>query len=472
MVDEKFLKNLLENNDENEIIEFKKAANSYDFEKIGKYFSALSNEANLSGKKQAWLVFGIEDGTKRILGTNFKKDRKDLNSLKKDIANGTNNRITFIEIHEINVDGKRVLVFQIPAAPRGIPIAWKGHYYGRDNESLNSLNIEEIERLRKQNNNEDWSAEICENATVEDLSQEAISLAKKAFGDKNPHLKDAISSWDVITFLNKSKLCIKGKITRAAIILLGKTESEHFISPSVAKISWILKDRDGIEKDYTHFSCPFLLNINEIFNKIRILKYRYLPEGSLFPEEVDSYDPYIIREALNNCIAHQDYSLCGKINVVEKEDSILIFSNKGSFIPGSVENVINADSPESLYRNRFLAEAMVNLKMIDTIGSGIKKMFTIQRNKFFPLPEYFISKEEVKVIITGKVLDINYARKLAQMPELTLNEIILLDKVQKNKELNNSDIKTLRDKNLIEGRKPNIYIFSCGTKYKSKKRIY
>lgn len=290
---------------------------------------------------------------------------------------------------------------------------------------------------------DDWSIGICDKATISDLSKEAIVKARELYSIKNPKLQNDIKQWDDITFLNKAKLCINGKITRTAILLLGKSESEHFISPAVAKISWILKDRDNIEKDYAHFSCPFLLNIEEVYKKIRNLKYRYLREDSLFPDEVDSYDPYIIREALNNCIAHQDYTLGGKINVTENEESLLIFSNMGSFIPQSVEDVITSDAPEAQYRNRFLSNAMVNLNMIDTIGSGIKRMFIIQKNKFFPLPEYTLTNEQVKVVITGKVLDIKYARKLAQMPELNLNDIILLDKVQKHKSLNYEEIKLI-----------------------------
>ncbi len=96
-----------------------------------------------------------------------------------------------------------------------------------------------------------------------------------------------------------------------------------------------------------------------------------------------------------------------------------------------MENVISENAPESVYRNKFLADAMVNLSLIDTIGSGIRKMFEIQKSKFFPLPEYDFSDNKVKVTIFGKVLDINYARKLAGMPNLTLDEIIVLDKIQK-----------------------------------------
>src|SRR5690606_4846060 len=173
------------------------------------------------------------------------------------------------------------------------------------------------------------------------------------------------------------------------------------------------------------------------------LKYRYIKD-TLFPEEVDQFDAYIIREALNNSIAHQDYTLGGKIVVVENEDGILSFSNSGTFIPKSVEEVVTKDIPEEKYRNPFLAEAMVNLNMIDTIGSGIKRMFNIQRKKYFPLPEYNLDNRKVQVTIIGKVIDVNFARKLAQLPSLTLEEIICLDKVAKHKILNDEEAKSLK----------------------------
>ena len=463
---------LLSHESENEVLEFKEANNGYDFGKIGKYFSALSNEANLANKRYAWLVFGVKDSNKKLIDTKFRMDTAGLQSLKAEIANHTTNRITFIDIHEVLREDGRVLLFQIPAAPKGFPVAFKGHYYGRDGEELNALNLEEIERIRSQATLEDWSVGICEDATIDDLSSDAIAKARLSYITKNPSQSETIETWDDKTFLNKAKITISGKITRTAILLLGKPESEHFLTPAIAKISWILKDRDNISKDYEHFSCPFILGADELYGKIRNLKYRYMTDGSLFPEEVDSYDPYIIREALNNCIAHQDYTLGGKINVIENEDSKLIFVNSGSFIPQSVENVITADAPESTYRNRFLAQAMVNLNMIDTIGSGIVKMFNIQKKKFFPLPEYEFNNEQVKVVIEGKVLDMNYARKLVQMPELTLREIMLLDKVQKTKTLTTDELKELKSKKLVEGKRPHLHISSEVAKHTGQKDDY
>jgi ATP-dependent DNA helicase RecG len=442
---------------ESEIVEFKEANNQFDFKKIGKYFSALSNEANLAKHKQAWLVFGVKDD-RTVVGSQFRPNWSDLESLKKEIADKTSQRISFVAIHEVQHPQGRVLLFEIPAAPQGLPIAWEGHYYGRDGESLGPLNLEEIERIRAQNRAPDWSAVTLPGASLGDLDFAAIAQAKERFMQKNPKLAATMQQWDISTFLNKAKLTINGNITRTAILLLGKPEAAHWLNPASATISWILKDRDGLERDYQHFGCPLLLSVNEVFHKIRNLKYRYMTDGSLFPDEVDQYDPYIIREALNNAIAHQDYELGGKVSVVEFEDGRLYFSNLGDFIPGSVESVVRADAPESRYRNRFLADAMVNLNMIDTIGSGIRKMFLIQKKRFFPLPEYNLDNQRVEVSITGRVLDIAYARKLAQFPDLSLEDIMLLDRVQKHKALTDQHAKYLKNKGLIEGRKPNYHI--------------
>lgn len=449
------LETLLRVETESEILEFKEAKKGFGKDDLGKYFSALSNEANIAGKAYAWLLFGVNN-KKQIVGTSISE--KQLNEYKLEISNNTSPMLSFLAAYRCSLEQKTVLLFQIPAAPQGIPIAWKGHFYGRSGESLVALDIGEIEHIRNQNKKKDWSAQTIDQATIKDLSTEAIDFARIQFAKKNPHLINDIKNWSAITFLNKAKLCIQGKITNTAILLLGKPESQHYLNPAVAKITWILRDKDGIEVDYEHFSCPFILAVDEVHSHIRNLKYRYIQDGSLFPEEVLRFDPFVIRESLNNCIVHQDYTLGGKINIVEYENDVLVFSNAGNFIPKSVNNVLKNDAPESIYRNPFLAEAMVNLNMIDTIGSGIRKMFIIQKNKFFPLPDYDFSDNRVKVKIIGKVLDEQYARKLAQMPDLKLSDIILLDRVQKKLPLTEEAFKYLKSKKLIEGRKTNYTI--------------
>jgi len=456
-MNEAALKIFLKENQENEVIEFKTAEDGFDFEKLGKYFSALSNEANLKSKEAAWLILGVND-KREIVGTRYLPNIKTINETKLKILTLTNNGYSFSEIYPVDCAEDRVLVFRILPALPGIPVSFKGHYYAREGESLVALSLQKIEKIRGQAVSRDWSGEIVENASIDDLDPQAIKKARVEYKHKHPQKAAELDQWSDLKFLKKIKLLIDGKITRAALLLLGNEESSYLLSPAVAEISWILKDATNRELDYSHFSIPFILNAEKVLEKIRNLTYRYLPDNTLFPIEIPQYDSYVIREALHNCIAHQDYNLNSKIVLVEFPEH-LIFENAGKFLPETIENVIEYDAPQKFYRNKFLCEAMVNLNMIDTIGSGIKKMFSVQRKRFFPLPEYNLTKAyDVKVTVFGKVLDKNYTQLLMNKMDLDLATIILLDKLQKKSSLSDDQIKVLKSKNLIEGRKPNFYI--------------
>ena len=143
---EQILFSLLKN-DENECVEYKEANNSFDFDKLGKYFSALSNGANLSSKQYSWLIFGIKDKTHEFVNTQY-RNNGDLNKLKKEITKGTNDGITFLDIFELFVENnKRVIMFKIPAA-MGIPTTWKGFAYDRNDEDLVPLNAIKSDQIK------------------------------------------------------------------------------------------------------------------------------------------------------------------------------------------------------------------------------------------------------------------------------------------------------------------------------------
>jgi len=435
----------------------KRQKNNFDFNDLGRYFSALSNEANLKERQYGWLIFGVEDKRKKIVGTRYRHDISALESLKSEIARKSTNNITFMEIYELNLSEGRVIMFQIPAAPKGIPTAWEGHYYGRDGESLGALNLQEMEQIRNQVNYFDWSAQICKGASVKDLDEEAVIKAREKYKtrNKNKLFASEIDSWDTLTFLDKARITLNGEITNSAIILLGKPEATHYLSPSVAMITWKL---DGEEKGYEHFEPPFFLTINNIYQRIRNIKYKILPENMLVPVEVDKYDQWVILEALNNCIAHQNYSLRSRIVVVEKPKE-LIFTNAGNFYEGTVEDYILRGKTPNKYRNPFLVHAMVNLDMIDRIGQGIKNMFLEQKNKYFPLPEYDFSElDAVKLKLYGHIIDENYSRLLIERTDLDLGKVILLDKVQKGQKISKEAFHLLKKNHLVDGRYPKPYI--------------
>lgn len=444
---------------ETEWIEFKEAKNNYGFDKIGKYFSALSNEANLNEKPAGWLIFGVTAKLPReIIGSNYRLTPPGLDRLKEEIARHTNHQMTCSAIHELMIDGKRVIMFEIPPAARGIPTTWKSVAYGRIHESLGPLGLHEIEVIRRQAPLDDWSAKVCEGATLADLDPEAIAFAREKYKEKHQEFASEVDEWDNISFLARAHVCRQGRITNAAIVLLGKSEAAHLLSPAIAHITWVLRDKDEVEIDYAHFELPLILAVDKIFSKIRNLTVRHISGETLFPLEVTQYDPWVVREALHNCIAHQDYQQSARITVTERPDS-LMFTNRGDFIPGTVQSVIERDVPPDQYRNPFLAGAMVELKMIDTIGSGIKRMFRIQRDRNFPMPDYDLGETGVvKVTIPGRVIDERYTRMLIKRKDLTLMDVITLDKIQKGYSITPEERTGLRKKKLIEGRHPNLYV--------------
>ncbi|MCF8371256.1 MAG: putative DNA binding domain-containing protein [Bacteroidales bacterium] len=445
---------------ENERCEWKQCSNLKHFvrgkegEDIISYISAISNMGG------GFLIIGVQDKSLTITGiqdfSNYDKE-----NIKKSLFDSCINLNTEqLDIEELTCDDthKTVWVFSIPKHQKRLPVYAHKKAWQRVGDSLMIMKPSRMEAILSEPLRvDDWSAGIIPDATIDDLDEEAISKARIEFVKRNPKYKDEVESWENDKFLDKAKLTIKGKITRTAMILLGKEEEEHFLGSSV-KIRWNLKTVDNQDKDYEIFSIPLLLTVDQVLAKIRNLKYRYLRDNTLFPDEFLRYEPFNIREPLHNAIAHQDYTKAARINVVEFEDDHLVFSNYGNFLPESVENVVLKDTPEEQYRNSFLVEAMKNLDMIETQGGGIRKLFDFQRQRFFPMPEYDLSDGKVKVSIIGKILDEEFARILIHNPEITIEEILMLDKVQKRKILLDQEFNYLKKKEFVEGRKPNIYL--------------
>ena len=440
---------------EDEVVEFKKAENNFDFDDLGKYFSALSNEANLRDKGFAWLVFGVHDKTREILGTSFKNSMKSLQKLKQDLSQHTTDNNTFRDIYELNVEGKRVLMFQIPAAPRGIPMAWQGHFYARRGESLAALDMNKYEEIRRQTVNEDWTAEVVADATLDDLDTKAIAKAREGYKQRYPKLAKECDGWDDRVFLDKAGLTIDGKITRTTLLLVGKETAAHKLN-HIAQIVWKCFQDGQVFGDI--YTIPFVLTTTELLGRIRNYRFKIYPKNSLIPAEVWKYDTESILEGMHNSIAHQKYEKDARIIVTENMDS-LKFQNDGSFFEGDYKDYITGEKTPKSYRNPALVKAMVNIRMIDTQGYGIHKMFQSQKDRYLPMPDYDLSTaDEVILNLPGTIIDENYSLLLMENQDMSLTDAVLLDQVQKGKPINDNAIKKLRKEGLIEGRKPHLYV--------------
>ena len=437
---------------EDEVVEFKRGRDGFPSSDIGKYVVALANEANLRGRDRAWLVFGIDDKTRTVVGTSYREDAEQLRATMKQLLDGTGG-FTCREIHVLNHAGGRVVLFEVPAAPRGMPIGWNGHYYGRAGESLVALGQDKLDEIRAQTLATDWTAQIVERANFDDLDPEALAQARERFAAKHANLD--VASWSDAALLDRARVTIDGRITRAALLLLGKAESAWRLNPHPAEITWNLT---GEERAYEHFRPPLLLATSRLFAKVRNIQVRLLPENELLAHEVAKYYQKVVLEALHNCIAHQDYTRNARVVVTEHPDR-LVFENMGNFYEGRPEDYVSGDKRPPRYRNSFLAQAMTELNMIDHMGYGIHDIYQRQRKRFFPLPDFDLQSDDmVRLTIHGRVVDPAYSRLLMQRTGLDLVDVLALDRVQKGLPITDDAIKHLRRNKLIEGRKPNFHV--------------
>lgn len=452
-------------NRETRHLEFK--SNYQDANTLGEYISALSNGATLDNEEYGYLFFGVNDETLEIVGTTFDPAAQKV-SFKLDKSNKAPNQYLEMGLRQyvapkINFqiqpftanNGKRVVAFIIPTAKEE-PTYFMGKAYVRVDSCKTDLKNYPAWVRQIYNSHKDWSAEIVESATLDDLDSDAIAQALEGYCQRFPHkAADAKEKWSVQEFLDHAKVTINGKITRTALLLLGKEESAHHLN-HIAQIVWRLDT--GEERAATIFHPPFLLSAINVRKAIRNYQFKIFPSNALLPAEVWKYDSRSILEALHNCIMHQDYAMNERIIVNEYVDK-LVFTNAGAFYEGVYEDYVEGKKTPGRYRNQFLCNAMVNLKMVDSQGFGIHDMYQHQRDRFLPMPDYDRSNESHVILeIPGQVINREYSETLMENGSLDLLTVVLLDRVQKGKPLTKEALKILRTQKLIEGRSPNVII--------------
>ena len=443
--------------------EFKNLKNSFCGDEKDDVISYVSAIANMEG---GHLVIGVHDKTLEIVGTNtYNYDRQ--KAILRLTERCVNLSTEGLDIDEFVTDdtNRKVWVIHIPKHLPKRPVFAHNKAWQRIEDSLVEMTAERMSAILDEPifSETDWSAQIVADAMIEDLDEVAIAKARMMFKKVHSRIPEAeVNAWTVETFLSKCGIMKNGGITRAAIILLGKYESAFKLRPAVAQVTWTRRDEKQEVVDYEHFTVPFILTVDEILSKIENLTMREMPGGTLFPDTMKQYDDYTIREALHNCIAHQDYTMQQRINFVENP-TYLYYSNVGSFIPGTLENALTNEEPQAYFRNECLCRAMVDFNMIDTVSRGIKKMFNEQWRRHFPMPDYEIDAKnrKVSVRIYGNEINKQYTNLLKTNNSLTLWDCISLDAVQKGRTIHENVAQDLLNRGLIEGKAPN-YTISLG----------
>lgn len=440
--------------------EFKNLKNSFCGDEKDDVISYVSAIANMEG---GFLVIGVHDKTLEIVGTDtYNYDRqKAILRLTDRCANLSSEGLDIMEYITSDTQ-KKVWVIRIPKHQPKRPVYAHDKAWQRIEDSLVELTPERLNAILDEPlfTGSDWSAEIVPNATINDLDEVAIAKARVMFKKVHSRIPaEEVNAWSVPEFLCNAGVMIDGGITRAAIILLGKPVSVFKLRPAVVRVTWSLRDEKQDVVDYEHFTAPFILTVDQILAKVRNLTMREMPGGTLFPDVMQQYDDYSMREILHNCIAHQDYTLQERINLVENP-GFLYYANGGSFIPGTVQNALATHGPQRHYRNECLCNAMVNFNMIDIVGRGIRKIFNQQWERRFPMPDYEIdaAKKEVAVRLYGNAINEKYTKLLKENKELSFEDCLLLDAVQKGHQLNEVDAQNLLSRGLIEVQDDQYYI--------------
>lgn len=443
--------------------EFKNLKNSFCGDEKNDVISYVSAIANMDGGD---LVIGVHDKTLEIVGTdtyNYDKQKAILRLTERCVNLSTED--LYIDEFIKDDTNRKVWVIHIPKHLPKRPVFAHNKAWQRIEDSLVEMTTERMSTILDEPifSETDWSAQIVSDATIDDLDEVAIAKARMMFKKVHSRIPEAeVNAWTVETFLSKCGIMKNGGITRAAIILLGKYESAFKLRPAVVQVTWTRRDEKQDVVDYEHFTVPFILTVDEILSKIENLTMREMPGGTLFPDTMKQYDDYTIREALHNCIAHQDYTMQQRINFVENP-TYLYYSNAGSFIPGTLENALTNEEPQAYFRNECLCRAMVDFNMIDTVSRGIKKMFNEQWRRHFPMPDYEIDAKnrKVSVRIYGNEINKQYTNLLKTNDSLTLWDCISLDAVQKGRTIHEDVAQNLLNRGLIEGEAPN-YTISLG----------
>jgi ATP-dependent DNA helicase RecG len=264
-----------------------------------------------------------------------------------------------------------------------------------------------------------------------------------------------IPRWSDAKFLDKVGLTLNGRLTRAALLLLGRAErATALLSPHPAEITWKVPAERVVE----HFHPPFILTTSVLGQRVRNPNIKLFPANELLAVELPRYDTKVLLEGLHNCLAHQDYAQAARI-VVEESTGRVRMINHGGFFDGRPEDYFGGEHTPTRYRNDRLARAMSEIGMIDKAGFGIHDMVEAQRRRFLPLPDYEgSSANQTRFNIYGQAIDENYSKLLMERSDLPIEHVLWLDRIQKRLKLDARQIAELRAARLIEGRKPHWHV--------------
>lgn len=431
------------------------------------YVTALCNE------KGGSLVIGMEDKyPHKVVGT--RQNENSTGELEANIYRDTGIRPKIYELYEDEAEKKgRVIVIDVPPRPAGTVFKFEDVPLMRVGEELKPMS-DEVYLSIIQENEPDFSQQICRDATLDDLDPDALSVLKEKYARKqNNPIFLTLSNRQILSDL---QLITDEGVTNAAVILLGK---EDFIKRVYPQASVMLEYRHS-ESQITFdnrisYSQPFFIMIDRLWHDIDLRNGKFQIKEGPYIFDVPYFNEEVIRESINNAITHRDYTRHSE-TVIKQYPQKLIVTNAGGFPHGvTIDNLLTVPSTP---RNRLLADVLSKTGIVERSGQGIDKIFYRTLSEGKEAPDYSGSDAfNVELILSAIIQDKAFAlfiesvqQNLAEDNKLSVFEIVVLDKIRRNEKttaLDKAVIKQLMDRNLIEkrGKTNGIHYILCRSYY-------
>lgn len=431
------------------------------------YVTALCNE------KGGLLVIGMEDKyPHKVVGT--RQNENSTGELEANIYRDTGIRPKIYELYEDEAEKKgRVLVIDVPSRPAGTVFKFEDVPLMRVGEELKPMS-DEVYLSIIQENEPDFSQQICRDATLDELDPDALSVLKEKYAKKqNNPIFLTLSNRQILSDL---QLITDEGVTNAAVILLGK---ENFIKRVYPQASVMLEYRHS-ESQITFdnrisYSQPFFIMIDRLWHDIDLRNGKFQIKEGPYIFDVPYFNEEVIRESINNAITHRDYTRHSE-TVIKQYPQKLIVTNAGGFPHGvTIDNILTVPSTP---RNRLLADVLSKTGIVERSGQGIDKIFYRTLSEGKEAPDYSGSDAfNVELILSAIIQDKAFAlfiesvqQNLAEDNKLSVFEIVVLDKIRRNEKttaLDKAVIKQLMDRSLIEkrGKTNGIHYILCRSYY-------
>lgn len=394
---EKIIKLLTKNEDE--IIEYK--VNNNDHERVGKYISALANSSAILNRQFSYIVWGVEDETKEIVGTKFYPKTQKINGGEPFISyleKLLDPRIT-ITFEEYDINDKHVVVLVIHMNA-GRPVAFKGKRYIRSGSSLKPLSdYPEKERdlwksFEARSFEKEYARTSCSFEDIQKLIdiESYLTMLDYYVGSTENEIINLMLNDGII-----EKSGQKYNLTNMGAFTFAKNldDFEHLSSHALRVIRYSGNNKMSAIADVTAkkgVAVGFKGLLHFINKHLPKTPEKLKGTGQLIAES--DYPPLVIREIVANQIVHQDFSAKGSSPTIEIFDNRIIFTNPGAPL-NKPERLIDLP-PYS--RNEHLANLFRKMHLVESRGSGIDKIVITLEINNLPAPD--ISAKDNFTVVT------------------------------------------------------------------------